>query len=1358
MKIRTKIAGMGLTLVVLTTSAFIGIAYHFKDQLGANLTETIHQLALDDATMTVQNVYLMSMAMQESLETHKRHNLQVAWDILRQAGTVALGTETVAWKAVNQYTRESTAVRLPQMTIGGQWLDKNHDFATATPVVDKVKELVNGTCTIFQRMNAEGDMLRVATNVEDNRGNRAIGTYIPHTNPDGTPNPVINTVLKGETFNGRAYVVNDWYITAYEPIWDASHREIIGILYVGEKQENFTRLRRSIMEISIGGSGYVAILGGKEEQKGTYLISHQGDRDGENILESKDANGRPFIRELIDHAIALPFDKADGKIPVSIERYSWRNPGESQPRPKTAVVTYFEPWDWVIVAGFYEDDFARARNLVEDTLAQQARNVALATASIATLALILGLLVARGISRPLETAARRFREIGTGQLDRSLALDGSRELRQLSSAFDKMLGNLRQVTASRNELNREIAERRIIETDLRITKQKLETVFLSAPLALTVLDTSGKITRWNPAAEKMFGWSEAEVLGNACPLTPPGKEKEYFQGFRRVLEGSPMFGVEAKRRRKDGSPIHISLSSAPLYSVNNLAIGVITIFADISERKAMEQALRESETRFRSIFENAGAGIVTLDSNGHFLQTNHEFCRMLCYEAEELLQLTVYDITHPEHLEETRDNYQILRPEHISYEKRYRRKTGEILWGQVSGTWIRNHRHEPQYAIALIQDISERKRAEAELRRQKDLLADVINHVPAAVFWKDRQSVFLGCNRAIAKLAGLEHPDRIVGLTDYDLPWTREESDFFRECDRQVMESGRPMLNIEEPQHQSDGRQVTLLTSKVPLRDANGEIFGLLGIFTDITDRKRMEEELLQAKDQAESANRAKSEFLANMSHEIRTPMNGIIGMTDLLLDSELTPDQRECLDLARGSAQSLLALLNDILDFSKIEAGRLILENVPFKLHETLHGIVEALRFQAMRKGLAVELHCAPEVPLTIVGDAGRLNQILLNLIGNAIKFTAEGSIDVFVGLHDETTANDAARHLHFAVSDTGIGIPTDKLELIFDSFAQADGSITRRFGGTGLGLSIAKELTTLMGGRIWAESALHQGSTFHFTIELVEVCVLDEQPPRPATSPAQPSTSKKAKVLLAEDNYVNQRLAVRILEKAGHQVSVAANGTDVLMLLEKESFDIILMDIQMPQLDGLEATRLIRTANLQGIDPRIPIIALTAHAMSGDRERFLTAGMNGYLAKPLEANRLLDLVAQELPWAFDSAEDTQQPAMRLNTVQSLQRLDNDESIYNDVLATFNNHAGELWESLQSALLNEDPESMERHAHSLKGAAANIGADLLRVHAAQMEQSAREANLDAARQCWPQLKDEFQRTRQTIDNYLDGL
>jgi two-component system, sensor histidine kinase and response regulator len=656
-------------------------------------------------------------------------------------------------------------------------------------------------------------------------------------------------------------------------------------------------------------------------------------------------------------------------------------------------------------------------------------------------------------------------------------------------------------------------------------------------------------------------------------------------------------------------------------------------------------------------------------------------------------------------------------------------------------------------------DVTERKQAE----ETRGLLASIVESSQDSILGLTTDGTILSWNRGAEAMYGYRAED-VLGKPISVLVPSESRNDLIQILNK--LEQGESLSSFETVRARKDGRYIDVSVTLSPIKNSSGRITGASELAHDITRRRQADAELRRAQQVAEAANRAKSEFLANMSHEIRTPMNGIIGMTELALETELTPEQRDYLGMVKTSADSLLNLINDILDFSKIEAGKLDLESIEFRIRESLEITVKALALRAQQKGLELNCHTCSEVPEVLVGDPSRLRQVAINLLGNAVKFTERGEVTLQVALHSEEA--DTA-WLHFSIRDTGIGISSDKQATIFESFTQADGSTARRYGGTGLGLSISRRLVEMMGGRIWVESTPGEGSTFHFTAPFkvvrtlqqvasarearlldVPVLVVDDNAtnrkileqmlrvwrmkpvlaesawvalsrleqalnegspfPLVLTDASMPEMDgfalverirqnrrfagatimmltsagqrgdaarcrqlgvaayltkpvgqselfdalvqvlgrgaleaqsseplvtrhslregrKRLRILLAEDNVVNQKLAVRLLEKRESTVLVASNGREAVAALEKESFDLVLMDLQMPGMDGFEATSAIREKETTS-GTHIPIIAMTAHAMKGDRERCLAAGFDGYVSKPVRPQELFEAI----------------------------------------------------------------------------------------------------------------------------------
>ena len=530
------------------------------------------------------------------------------------------------------------------------------------------------------------------------------------------------------------------------------------------------------------------------------------------------------------------------------------------------------------------------------------------------------------------------------------------------------------------------------------------------------------------------------------------------------------------------------------------------------------------------------------------------------------------------------------------------------------------------------------------------------------------------------------------------------------------------------------------------------EIGLVRGYGTDLTARKQAERDLQRARDAAIDAARIKSDFLGNISHELRTPLNGIIGLTELTLSTELMPDQREYLGMVKEAAGNLLTLISRILDFSKIEEGQLELQPAPFPFRSSLEGALRSLGLRARQKGLA--LHCTihPEVPDAIIGDLSRLRQVLEHLVDNAIKFTTQGEVRIAVTGQPclSPVSVGADRHgnpallLHFAITDTGIGIPPEKQQCIFDAFTQADSSSTRQYGGTGLGLAIATHIVDIMGGKIWVESqGTGCGSCFHFTAR-VEV-----QAPKD-TGVSQPSIPRKEqrslRILLAEDNIINQKLMVRLLEKRGHKVIMATNGKEVLAAMAEASpVDLILMDVQMPELDGLETTTAIRALEA-GQKTHVPIIALTAHALPSDRERCLEVGMDGYITKPVRPEELFAAIAQYVP-ALEQV-DTAAVAGAITSdafdhTALLARLEGDENLCAELIGLFLEDLSQRLTTLRNAIVNQEWETAAHITHTLKGAAGNLCAHKMLEALRQLEPPLHTCEAGSALDALIQLEEE---------------
>ncbi|QID18952.1 response regulator [Nitrogeniibacter mangrovi] len=904
-------------------------------------------------------------------------------------------------------------------------------------------------------------------------------------------------------------------------------------------------------------------------------------------------------------------------------------------------------------------------------------------------------------------------------------------------------------------------------------------------------------------------------------------------------------------------------------------------------------ALEESEARKRVITEAALDSIITIDPRGMVVEFNPAAERTFGYSRAEVLQAPLSEFIIPPD----------LRQAHEAGMQRYLETgTGPVINQLIEIRAMRKGGQEFPVEMAILpveldgkrlltaylRDISERKTAAATMEAKEARIRGILDNLSELVFETDADLRWQYLNPTWVHLANLP-VDAVLGRRALAWVGARERKRLREQLD--MLAAGKSeRLRADVRTIGVAGEPVWLELFVRPLRAADGSLTGYSGTATDVTARKQVEQTLREAKEIAEHANRAKSDFLANMSHEIRTPMNAIIGMTDLALETDLDDEQREYLSLVKGSADSLLSVLNDILDFSKIEAGKLDFEHIHFGLRDCVSLAHRTLEDQAGRHGLTLTQHVDPTVPDQLLGDPHRLRQVLLNLVSNAIKFTEQGHVSIRVALA-ESSATEA--ELQFTVADTGIGIPEDKQAMIFDAFAQADGSSTRRYGGTGLGLAICSQLVHGMHGRIWVESSPGKGSRFHFTarfdrapaqapahardtdltslqvlvaaggeavrqhlqsmLESWHMCVTlattgasalqmlrtglsepgtrfdvlvadaelgdmnafdfyrrlgESGDPLPEvrlmtahtgqrgdaarcralgvhvylTRPVQPSDlldailqtlgaegmgplitrhslreqRRRLNILLVEDNKVNQTLALRLLEKLGHVTHVANNGREAIDAWTSARFDVILMDLQMPEMGGLEATALIRERE-RGRGEHTPILAMTAHAMEGDRERCLAAGMDDYIAKPIQPPALAAALARlgesslmndaDIPMPPDSPDKA--PAFDIGTV--LANLGDDRELLDQLAELYLQDEAQMRAQLDTAAANMDLSALHSATHAIKGAVANFSADAAIRAANLVESLCRSGNMDA-------LGEAVARFNAALDAFSDAL
>lgn len=833
-------------------------------------------------------------------------------------------------------------------------------------------------------------------------------------------------------------------------------------------------------------------------------------------------------------------------------------------------------------------------------------------------------------------------------------------------------------------------------------------------------------------------------------MLPDGKGTELLQYnvesilFPIIIMTSQGDESDAVASIKSGAMDYVVKSEQTFENMPDIAKRVLREWQLMEEKRQAEEAFRKSEELFRLISENTDDFIVITEFseelNYIYASPSHE--KHFGLKCEELIGRSALEFLHPDDIKRLQpliqtsvekyknDHFSISDvPEYIEY----RFQSGSGIWMILQSTI--NYIHEGKL-LFVSKDVTQQKAAEEALKESEKKYHDLADMLPQVVFECNASGKLTFLNSQGLEAFEYTHRDFEKGLRLFDL-CIREDSERLHE-NTSLRLKGDPVSDHQYTASKKSGDQFPVTIYANPI-EHEGQILGLRGIIIDDTDRKKTEEVLIQAKEAAEAANKAKSEFLANISHEIRTPMNGIMGMTDLILDTSLTEDQREYLEIIKHSSVSLLNLLNSMLDFSKIEAGKIEIEEVEFNLSDLIDRLLQTVSTHAETKGLQLNCTLDENLPLHLIGDPGKVYQILLNLMGNAIKFTSSGKVELFVesGSPANRYADDSVV-VQFMVRDTGIGIPGDRFEDIFDSFKQVDGSSTRRYGGTGLGLSICKHLVEKMDGTIWVDSQEGKGSQF-------SVLLLFRKGMGPETDLNEDleifSDGNGYKILLVEDDLVNQEVAKGILNKHGHYVRVAENGVEAFDCLEKEKFDLILMDIQMPLMNGFEATKRIRSGEAGNTNPAIPIIAVTAHTMKGDRERCLAAGMNDFVSKPIHVTNLIQTIQKSMEVSSSDFAEAAGPFVahsgnggkehELIISSEPQKSGQNQDTRNEEWHVFFNDTNKRINTLEQAIEEHDFKMIEDYAHSIKTRAEKIGLQLISDEAFRVELAARSHSIE---------------------------
>ncbi len=971
--------------------------------------------------------------------------------------------------------------------------------------------------------------------------------------------------------------------------------------------------------------------------------------------------------------------------------------------------------------------------------------------------------------------------------------------------------------------------------------------------SILIVSSDNVILFCNPVLYELFEIEISEDLIGRSFLDFVSKDQwdiVFDQTTKRTEGESSRYELSIVTEKNNSKTVLLSV--VPRKDEKGRITGSIATIADITERKRIELELADSENRFRDIALCSADWVWEIDASIRYTFCSDNVIQLIGYTASEVLGKTPFDFMTPESAEEIAEKIRLITMKKmniVDMENRILDKDGNIHILLTNGVPVLDKNGKLLGYRGVDRDITEQRKSEEELKKALKANEAILESVPFGIMIIGRDKRVISANRSARNLLGRKS-EELEGNICHDFICPAEVG----KCP--ILDIGKKVDDSERSLLTRDKKSIPIIKSVVPI-ELNGENV-LLEAFVDISIQKRAEEE-------AKRASSIKSTFLANMSHEIRTPMNGVIGMTGLLLETDLNPEQRDFTQTIQESAESLMTIINDILDFSKMEVGKLELEEIDFDLRTMLGSIADLAAIRIRGKNIELMMNVNPEVPSLLKGDPGRLRQIIINLLGNAIKFTSEGEIVLAVDVERETEKRVL---LKFSVTDTGVGISQDKLRNLFDPFTQADSSTTRRYGGTGLGLTIARQIANLLGGKIGVESAQGKGSTFWFTADMIirkhakvsriektdetaflnslkilivddnqtnriiltgmmknwgcryreadsgdsallilrdallnddpfDIAVLDMQMPDMdgetlgrkiksdpnlrdtlllimytsiaargdaarmlkagfsayLTKPVKmsrfrdclislhtdndqsfvknksrgiitkhslaESRKEEFRILLAEDNPVNQKVALKILEILGYSAVPVENGREAVQELEINVYDLVLMDIQMPEMDGFEAIHIIRDPKSSVLNHEIPVIAMTAHAMEGDRYKCIQAGMDDYIAKPVKPEMLTEIIEKVLSGAFiygteQNTAKTKEEFSVFDRSVLRESLGDDHDIIEEILELFKSNADGIMTSLKNAALEEDFETVRSSAHSLKGSAGNIGAKAL--------------------------------------------
>ncbi len=1226
LKLSTKMSLLAFLAVFLSVLFLTGLVVWLSGEYNTLAQKEVDQLIEADLDHITEGIFNLVRVQDESTQMLVDQSLEVAHLLLADKGGARLGSRMVTWEAINQFSKRSMTVKLPELILGD---GDSQDLEIAShSFVDSTSKVVGETVTIFQRLNDKGDMMRVSTTILDSGGRRAVGTFIPAVNPDGEPNPVIAEIIAGKKYQGRAFVVNAWYLTAYEPLKDSSGN-IIGMLYVGVSQKAVEeRIRNVVLQTRVGKTGYVYVLGGEGTERGRYIISQKGLRDGEDIWDTRDVDGNLIIRKIVECAKTLK----PGEL--ATQRYRWINPGETAPRWKIARLAYYPHWDWVIGTSVYEDELMEYRTVLSDGKKRTIWTMALAGAGISLLMLAVVLLFSRSITRPIGQMTEFASNISEGNLDQQVNIASDDEIGLLAQNFNIMISHLHQSMS-----------------ELKESEERYRNLFEGALEGLMVSSLDGKIVKANSALAQILGYDTPDAIlwdtSNQRPQVYENtKDREDF--YSTLLEKGFVAHRECQWVRKDGRRIWVLMGGKLALTPEGQPSHIQGFVMDISEIKSAEEKLKAAKNQLEKIIDFLPDPTMITDKNRKIIAWNRAVQAMTGIPPEEVLG--------KDHSEACRGFYgkagahllDLLYDSIPELESRYSffRRVGKTIMGETFAPAAYGGKGAQIWAIASplfdehgvqvgaiesVKDITERKQIENDLRFSNTLLKTQQENAHFGILLVDEFRKVTSLNQRFREMWRISHAvvagDDEKALLQEILPQIAKSEDFFRLVNDLY---GERLKKDQGEIAFKDGRLFEFYSA--PLIGNDGHYYGRVWNFFDVTERKVAEEKRANLEIQLYQSQKLESigQLAGGIAHDFNNLLTPILGYTQILLQDIPPQDSRHAsLRLILEAGEGAKVLTRQLLAFSRKQ----LLELKEVDLAETVRKFEKILR-RTIREDIKIVVKSVSGEAF-ITADGNQMEQILMNLAVNAQDAMPGGgileiSVDTRVldqEFSETHTEIPPGSYVVLMVTDTGCGIDKETMAHIFEPFFT-----TKELGkGTGLGLSTVFGIVKQHGGSILVYSEVGKGSCFKVFFPRRTKAPSSDQVPEETKTPEEEFSAREGEaILVVEDEKLVRELTCKMLERLKYKVVVANSPTECFRLISEgagDGVDLLVTDVILPDMNGKEMYETLRKTL-----PDLKVIFMSGYTNNVFAHHgVLGEGVN-FLQKPISFRELAEKIRKVL------------------------------------------------------------------------------------------------------------------------------